>query len=100
MIDWWSVFTNSLWLVGLAAALAIVSYSDWLASAEGGSWRITSRRLAHSSGFFLSLALAAVGIGLGADVWWEHGLWLLFALGFGILALLAWSGRRKDQQGG
>ena len=51
MIDWWSVFTNSLWIVGLAAALAIVSFSDWLASTQGRSLNIALRRLASSCQF-------------------------------------------------
>jgi hypothetical protein len=100
MIDWWSVFINSLWLVGLAGALAILSYSDWLVSEEGRGLSTTFRRLVHNSGLFFSLALVCVGIGLGADVWWERGLWLLVTFGFSLLALRAWSRRWKEQQGG
>jgi hypothetical protein len=100
MIDWWSVFTNSLWIVGLAAALAIVSYSDWLASTQDKSLNIALRRLAHIPGFFLSISLASVGAGLGATTWWERGLWLLVATGFAVLAVWSRSGSNKDMQGG
>ena len=29
MIDWYGVFHNALWVLGLAIALASLSYSDW-----------------------------------------------------------------------
>lgn len=99
MIDWWSVFTNSLWIVGLAAALAVLSYSDWLAFTNGKGLGSAARRLAHSTSFACSIALACVGAGLGVATWWERGLWLLVAAGFTALALRAWSSRRRDPQG-
>lgn len=98
MIDWWSVFTNSLWIVGLAAALAIMSCSDWLAFTEGRGLGSAARRLAHSTSLACSMALACVGAGLGVAAWWERVLWLLVAAGFAALAVRAWSSHRRDPQ--
>lgn len=99
MIDWWNVFTNSLWIVGLAAALAVLSYSDWLASTRGRGLRSALRRLARSRSFVASMALVCVGVGLGTTVWWQRGLWYLLAIGFAVLGVGVGSGRRKDPQG-
>ena len=33
MIDWWVVFSNGLWIIGLSIVLAAFSYHDWLATA-------------------------------------------------------------------
>jgi len=99
MIDWWSVFTSSLWIVGLAAALAILSCNDWLAFTEGKGLGSAARHLAHSTSFACSMALACMGAGLGVATWWERGLWLLVASGFTALAVRAWFSRRRDPQG-
>ncbi len=98
MIDWWSVFTHSLWIVGLSAALAIASYSDWLASTEGKGLSSAMRHLAHSTSFACSMALTSAGAGLGVTIWWKRVLWLLLAAGFTTLAARSWSSRRRDPQ--
>ena len=98
MIDWWSVLTNSLWIVGLATALAVLSYSDWLASTEGRGLASTLRRLASSTSFVASMALVCVGTGLSVTLWWQRGLWLLLAISFAALGIRGWSCHRKDPQ--
>ena len=98
MIDWWNIFTHSLWIVGLAAALAIASYSDWLAFTENEGFGSAVRRLAHSTSFACSMALASAGAGLGIAIWWKRVLWLLLATGFTALAARAWSSHRRDPQ--
>jgi hypothetical protein len=96
MIDWWSVFTNALWIGGVAAALAIVSYSDWLSSAGGASLGSTSRSIIHNSGFLCCIAVASAGAGLGSAVWWQRGLWFLLAAALSALTVRSWSDHRED----
>ena len=98
MIEWWSVFTNSLWIVGVAVALAIVSYSDWLSSTGGASAGSTSKSIVHNSGLLCCIALASAGAGLGSVVWWQRGLWFLLAAAFSALTVRSWSDHREDLQ--
>jgi hypothetical protein len=95
MIDWWNVFTNSLWIIGLAQALAVFSYVDWQASTAGQSPGATVAWLTHNSGFVGGMALVCLGAGLGASPWWERVLWLLFAGSLVSLATWLWLGQRR-----
>lgn len=93
MIDWFGVFRNTLWICGLALALAAFSYADW--------WRrvqVPRQRLGKAlenpwfrATFYLGLALFCAGLGLGGGPWWVIVLWaglgLLF-LGQGVAALV------------
>lgn len=83
MIDWWSIGTNSLWILGLSILLAVFSYLDWLARETRRPRRSLfnerSLRLPWTAGMFL----ACVGWGLSqAERWWEQGLWLMLAAWF------------------
>lgn len=98
MIDWGSVLTNGLWIVGLAAALAILSWASWLASREVKGLRATAKYLAHSPGLALSIALIAMGAALSVVTEWERIVWLLLAAGFSAHAIRTW--QRKDPDGG
>jgi hypothetical protein len=100
MIDWWSVVTNSLWIMGLASALAILSWADWLAAGEGGGLGDVVDYAVHSPGFALSIALIAVGASLSVATWWERIVWLLVAAGLATHAVRAWSRQRRDPNGG
>jgi cytochrome bd-type quinol oxidase subunit 2 len=99
MIDWWNVFTNSLWILGVAAALAILSHADWLASREDAGLRHVLRRLAQRADLSLALAVASVGAGLGVVRLWERILWLLLASGLALFAFRLWLSRRKGRAG-
>jgi hypothetical protein len=99
MIDWWNVFTNSLWILGVAAALASLSYVDWLASREGAGLRHVLSQLAQRADFSLALAVASVGAGLGVVRLWERILWLLLASSLALFAFRLWPGRRKGRAG-
>ena len=84
MIDWMGVATNSLWLLGLAVALAVFSYADWDA-------QHTRRRRCDVLGqvtfhllLWSGLTLFCVGVALAmrGGRWWERLLW-------GVLAVMA-----------
>ena len=99
MIDWWNVFTNSLWIAGLAGALAIFGHADWQASTEGAGLSHALKQLSQRAEFALALALASVGAGLGVLRVWERALWLLLATGLAFLAFRLWFSRRKGRAG-
>ncbi len=66
MIDWWGVFSNTIWIGGAALALATMSYASWQASVQHQRLR---QALGHSSiqaalnaaGALFSLGMAATG---------------------------------------
>jgi hypothetical protein len=99
MIDWWNVFTNSLWILGVAAALAIISQADWLASRESAGLRYVLQQLAQRPDFCLALAIGSLGASLGIVRVWERILWLLLATGFALLAFRFWLSRREGRAG-
>lgn len=84
MIDWYFVFTHSLWILGLSIALAALSYHDWLRKELNKPLRRQLRepsfRLPANIGFFL----AALGLALlRSSRWWERALWVLIGCLFG-----------------
>jgi CubicO group peptidase (beta-lactamase class C family) len=99
MIDWWSVFANSLWIGGVAAALAVLSYADWSAHNEGRDFHSTMRRLVSSSAFALSLALACAGGALSVSAGWQRWLWLLLAAGFSAQAVRCLLRKLEESRG-
>jgi hypothetical protein len=79
MIDWLSLVLNTLWILGLAVILAVVSYYYWQAE---GVWRRVFRDAGFQTLFAAGVGLSGLGIAAAADSWWLRGLW-------GALALLA-----------
>jgi hypothetical protein len=79
MIDVWTVFTNLVWISGLAVALAAFSYADWRVSL--GAARITDSivRTAQNPAFVWGLALTCLGAGLSVWPVWQCVVWILLA---------------------
>ena len=86
MIDWWNVLTHALWIVGLAVALAALSYTDWTSSRAGEGFVSTLKHVVQDPVFLLGLVLACLGAGLSVAVWWRRVLW--FALGAALVISL------------
>ncbi len=76
-IDWWNVFTHSLWIVGLAVLLSKWSYADWRASAGDQRLRRVLHGLLCDPILYFGLALICLGAGLGVVSWWQRLLWFL-----------------------
>ena len=101
MIDWYFVFTHSLWILGLSIALTALSYHEWLRKALNRPLRQQLRepsfRLPSNTGFLL----VALGFMLLENSrWWERVFSFLFACSFG---WRVWIARRamkepKDRQ--
>ncbi len=77
MIDWNLVLTNSLWLIGLAILLTVVSFSDYSVTRAGRSRGATWRAVTHNGWSYTGCLLFCAGMGLTSDSWVERGGWAL-----------------------
>jgi hypothetical protein len=80
MIDWLSLFWNSLWVLGSAVILAVLSYHHWLAHEQGVRWRAQLETAAFQRPFWAGFSLIALGLAGTSPTWWETTLWAGFAL--------------------
>jgi hypothetical protein len=87
MIDWMGVAANSLWLLGLAILLAILSYADWQAHQAGRRLREVLSRPALQFALWSGLTLFCIGAATSGGRWWERILWGALAV---MAALKAW----------
>ena len=91
MIDWYFVFTSSLWILGFSIVLAAFSYHHWEAGEKGRRLREQLRLPGWRLWFAVGMSLVCVGFGLAeSSRWWERVLWLLLAVSFG------WDGWRAS----
>lgn len=96
MIDVWGVAANSLWILGLAVLLAVLSWAHWAASAEGVQLRVVLGRPRMRQALDLGLILFCAGLAATARAWWERALWGLLAVAWAIQAWLV--GRRTAEE--
>ena len=87
MIDWYLVFTSSLWIFGLSIVLAAFSYHHWLAGETRRRLREQFREPSWIMSFSAGMVLVGLGFGLAESAqWWERTIWLALAASF------AWDG--------
>jgi len=82
MIDWVNVFGNSLWIIGLAGALAGLSYASWESSMREKKFLQTLNQRGYAlvfsaSGFLFSAGLAVTSFGN-----WKFLVWTVIAFIF------------------
>lgn len=80
VIDWFSVFINLFWIVGLAILLAAFSYYSWLARVEERPLKIQLNQPGFQAAFWFSIVLIAIGLAGTSQRTWEIVLWTIFAL--------------------
>lgn len=86
MIDWYFVFTSSLWILGLSIILAAFSWLDWRSNETRVSRRVLFKRPMWRVPANGGMVLVCLGLGLGRDVpWWERAVWGVLFVSF------AWS---------
>lgn len=102
MIDWYGVFHNTLWIVGLAIALAAFSYTEWWRHLQ--SPRRSLRQALSDAGFQaafgLGLTLFCAGLALGSDRWWQIAAWAMLGLLFAWQSVNAWRALRRAARSG
>lgn len=89
MIDWLALLFNGLWVVGLAALLATLSWASWRASETRCRLRDALNRASIRLAIHAGLALFCLGLALSDGRWWARALWALLALSFTVQAVLA-----------
>jgi membrane protein implicated in regulation of membrane protease activity len=82
MVDWLGVATNSVWILGLALVLAVLSYADWSAHTTRQRLREVLGQAAFRVALWSGLTLFCAGVAFSGGCWWEGVLW-------GVLAVMA-----------
>ena len=79
MLDWFNLVGNALWIIGLALALATVSYASWEAwlYRENLAARLT---VPKQSILYLAGVLFCSGLGATSSTTWEVVLWVLMGV--------------------
>jgi len=88
MIDVWGVFSNSLWILGLAVLLAVWSYASYEASRRKQKVRHVIRELGYALVLNAGMVLFLAGMATTEDRWWARGLWII--IGLGVIAESVW----------
>lgn len=80
VIDWYSVFINLFWVLGLAVLLASFSYHYWLAGAEKRPLKDQLNQPAFQKAFWFGIFLISIGLAGTSKRPWEIGIWTFFTL--------------------
>ena len=96
LIDWISVGKSSLWIGGLAAILASLSWASWMGAREETRLRTSTATPGVQAGLNMGLALVSAGLLFSGRSVWEHILWLAFLLWFAAQAADALRARRAS----
>jgi hypothetical protein len=82
MIDWWGVFSNALWILGLAVLLAAWSMAYYEAQVGGVKVREIFSQTGYSWTLTVGLMLFCAGLAATEHRWWARILWGLLGVGF------------------
>ncbi len=77
MIDWLNLLYNSIWIIAMALALAVVSIAYFQSQQRGEKIMALLIKPKNSLPLNVSGVLFCLGMALTADRWWEIGLWIL-----------------------
>ncbi len=88
MIDWGSLASNSLWVLGCALGLASFSYTSWLAFRSGRRLNELLTRPHTQAGFSLAGIFFCAGLSLTADAGLLMILWLAMG-GYFLMKMIA-----------
>jgi hypothetical protein len=88
MIDVWGVFSNFLWILGLAVLLAVWSYASYEAGRSKQKVRKKLNELGYALVLDAGMLLFLAGMVTTEDRWWARGLWIV--LGLGVIAEGVW----------
>ncbi|MBE2238050.1 MAG: hypothetical protein IAE81_09690 [Caldilineaceae bacterium] len=101
MISLQSLFSDALWVFGLAGVLATASYMNWVRGVRQWTWARTLNTPMLLAPLCFSLFLFSGGMTLAAffsawpTPWWQMIAWSVLAVLFGVQGVLyARTGRR------
>jgi hypothetical protein len=98
VIDIWGVIANSLWILGLAVLLAVLSWVHWVASTEKNRLRVVLQRAPIQIALEVGLFLFCAGLATTERTWWERTLWGLLAAAWMFQAwATGWKKRYADK---
>jgi len=87
MIDWVSVGSNALWILGCAVALATLSYASWEASVYHEKFTSRLKRTPMQISLNLAGLLFSLGLAATSDALFERILWLLLVIAFAAMLI-------------
>jgi phosphoglycerol transferase MdoB-like AlkP superfamily enzyme len=82
MIDWFNLAANTLWILGLAIALAVVSHAAWQAALNHEKIRTRLAQPGYQRFFDLAAVLFCLGMAATSRRAWEIILWCVLAVLF------------------
>jgi hypothetical protein len=80
VINWFSVFINSFWILGLAVILAAFSYHYWLAGEEERPLKVQLNHPTFQKTFWSGILLISIGLAGTSQKLWEIAIWTIFTL--------------------
>lgn len=80
MVDTWWVVTNGLWVVGMSATLATLSWGAWQAERADQEWRAVLGSPPLRWGLNVGVMLFCLGLTLAARSWVQRGVWGVLAI--------------------
>ena len=75
MIDWFNLAANSLWIVGLAIALATISHASWQAALQHEKLRLRLAQPDYQVFFDLAAVMFCLGMAATSRRAWEIIVW-------------------------
>ena len=75
MINWFNLFANSLWILALSVALAVLSYARWEAKHTGNKLKDVINQPAKQILFNVCGMFFSAGLAMTAGRMWEQVLW-------------------------
>jgi hypothetical protein len=96
MIDWWGLFSNALWIAGLAVALAAFSMAHYRARTGQVSLRQRLQGVGFQLPFCMGMILFGLGLLFSAQNWWERIAGGLVAAVFAVETIRLWKRRSTD----
>jgi len=82
MIDWVGVVIATIWIMGLALLLAVVSIAYWSSSATRTSLGHVLAKRSFYVALRVGIVLFGLGMLMGTETWWEKILWGLVTVFF------------------
>ena len=97
LIDWRMVGFASLWIMGLAVILAVLSFADYHSKTKGDRFRDELRKPIYLVWINVGLSLFCLGMLGSSDTLWQSLLWGFLAVVFVVLSICSYKGWRKDR---